>query len=203
MSTRAGTGSVTMLASAERAPGLPNRANGPVARCDEGARPGWTRSSGLQLISTVGCEYVALPRSAFTCVVCRYLRVEGSCSDAVPGSLAERLPVELGVEVELNDLDRTICCELANHGEPGEKRSGHHQDSVVVTLGDQTRQVIEFDCEAIDDPNQLKHLEIVRRRFAIRSALGSQLAVEVLEEPRRRTNDASGRTHFWFEADSV
>ena len=88
----------------------------------------------------------------------------------------------------MNELDRAICCELANHGEPGKKGSGHHQDSVVVTLGNQPRQVIELNCEAIDDPDQLEHLEIVRRRFAVRFALGSQLAVEVLEEPRRRTH---------------
>lgn len=30
----------------------------------------------------MGCEYVAVPRSAVTCVVCHYLRVEGSFSDA-------------------------------------------------------------------------------------------------------------------------
>jgi hypothetical protein len=122
----------------------------------------------------------------------------------VTGFLTERLPVEFGVEVELNELDRAICCELANHGEPGKKSSGHHQDSVVVTLCDQPRQVIELDCEAIDDPNQLEHLEIVRRRFAVRSPLGSQLAVEVLEEPRRRTNDASRElTSGWEPTRSV
>jgi len=53
---------------------------------------------------------------------------------------------------------------------------------VAVTLGDQARRVIELDFEAIDDPDQLEHLQIVRRRFAVRFALGSQ--VEVLEEPR-------------------
>lgn len=96
----------------------------------------------------------------------------------------------------MNELDRAVCCELANHGEPGKKGSGYHQDSLVVTLCDQPRQVIELDREAIDDPNQLEHLEIVCRRFAVRPALGSQLAVEVLEEPRRRTHDASRGTHF-------
>jgi hypothetical protein len=32
--------------------------------------------------STVRCEYGAVPRSAVTCAVCHYLRVEGSFSDA-------------------------------------------------------------------------------------------------------------------------
>jgi hypothetical protein len=36
----------------------------------------------LSTRSTVRCEYVEAPRSAVTCVVCHYLRVEGSFSDS-------------------------------------------------------------------------------------------------------------------------
>ena len=53
------------------------------------------------------------------------------------------------------------------------------------------------DSEAFDDPEQLEHLEVVRRRLATWSALGRKLPVEILEEPRGRTNSSAARTHRW------
>ena len=91
----------------------------------------------------------------------------------------------------MHEFDCTICCELADDGETRHEGRRHHQDPVVVTLQDQPRQVVELDREAIDDPDQLEHLEVIRRRFAVRSAFGTELAVEVFKEPRRRANDAS------------
>jgi len=61
---------------------------------------------------------------------------------------------------------------LANDRESHHKRSGHHQDPVIVTLGNQARQVIDLDCEGIDDPDHLEHLEIVRRSVRARVATG-------------------------------
>ncbi len=43
-------------------------------------RPGAVKR--LPARSTVRCEYVAVPRSAVTCVVCHYLRLQGSFSDS-------------------------------------------------------------------------------------------------------------------------
>jgi hypothetical protein len=62
-STHAGTGSVTMPAWAERAPGSQTRATSPVARCDERARP----AGGAQAASSpFDCE-VRVWRGASVC----------------------------------------------------------------------------------------------------------------------------------------
>ena len=92
----------------------------------------------------------------------------------------------------MHELDGTICGELTDDGETRHKGPIHHQDPVVVTPRDQARQVIELDREAIDDSDQLEHLEVVRRRFAVRPTFGTELAIKVVKKPRSRANDASG-----------
>lgn len=79
------------------------------------------------------------------------------------------VPVEFGVEVEVNELDCAMCCELANDGEPRQECSGHHQDSVVVTPSSASARRTAHACVARphrqkDDP----HVgQMLRRRRAL------------------------------------
>ena len=62
---------------------------------------------------------------------------------------------------------------------------------IVITLGNESRQVVEVEGEAIDDADEFEDPEIVRRRLAVWPAFCSKLSVEVFEESGRRPYDAS------------
>ena len=68
--------------------------------------------------STVGCEYVAVPRSAVTCVVCHYLRVEGSFSDAGDIFICSECQANAKKLFEIQD---SIWAEIVDTGESAER----------------------------------------------------------------------------------
>ena len=73
----------------------------------------------------MGCEYVAVPRSAVTCVVCHYLRVEGSFSDA--GDIFICSECQANAE-KLFEIQDSIWAEIVDTDESAErtKRSPDH-----------------------------------------------------------------------------
>jgi hypothetical protein len=87
-----------------------------------------------------------------------------------------------------------VGSELTDDGESRHEHADGDQDLVVVAVSEEPWQVIETDSEAFHDAEQLEHLEVVRRRFARRTAFGGQLSIEVLEEPRRRSDRPARRT---------
>ena len=74
----------------------------------------------------------------------------------------------------------------ANDVERPNQHAAREQHPIGTATWDQLGQIVELLSEPVNDAQQLDRLEVRRRRFAFRSPLGAQLAVEVLEEPVRR-----------------
>ena len=98
------------------------------------------------------------------------------------------LPVRLEVDVELNEFDRSIGCQLANNGESRNECACDDENPVVGPARYQHGKFMKSDGESFHDAQQLEHLEVVCRGLTVRTALGWQLTVEILEEIERCTN---------------
>jgi hypothetical protein len=90
---------------------------------------------------------------------------------------------------------------LSDYGEAGDDIARRNQDAVLRPIRKQPREVVSPDGEALDDAQQVEHLEIIRGWFTIRTALGGQLAIEILEKSLRRP-DCSPPSGHWV-GDSV
>ena len=86
------------------------------------------------------------------------------------------------VEVQFDQFDSAVACELPNDREPRDQDAGGDQDAVVRATGDECGQVVEAGGEDLDDAKELKDLEVVRGWFAVRAPLDAELTVEVIEE---------------------
>lgn len=96
--------------------------------------------------------------------------------------------VVLEVEIELDEFDCPVWSQLTDDGEAGNENARGDEDSIVGPARDQFGKLIEAGGESLDDSKQLESLEVVRRRFTVRTALRSELPVEVLEEARYGAN---------------
>jgi hypothetical protein len=66
----------------------------------------------------VGCEYVAVPRSAVICVVCHYWRVEGSFSNAGDVFICSECQANAKKLIEIQD---SIWAEIVDTDESAER----------------------------------------------------------------------------------
>jgi hypothetical protein len=106
-----------------------------------------------------------------------------------------RLRGALHVEIELDQLDGAVGCELSDYREPRHEKAGCDQDPIVLAARNDGRELLEPRRKNLDDAKKLEDLEIVRGGFTIRASLRSELTVEVLEERWGRTNRLAGARH--------
>jgi hypothetical protein len=118
-------------------------------------------------------------------------RFHGVQQPAFEGAAARRdaavlsdtsLRLRFEVDVQLHEFNGAVGSELTDHREPRHEHADSDQDSIVVASGDQPRQIVEPDSEALHDPQQFEHLEVVCRGLALRTPLGGKLSIEVDEE---------------------
>lgn len=100
-------------------------------------------------------------------------------------------PPEPAVEIELDQLDCPVTRELRNNCVSGNDVPGRHENPIVRTTDYQLRQRVELGSEPVDDSKEVESLKIRRRWFTIRTALTTELPVEVLEEVLRRPDDSA------------
>lgn len=100
----------------------------------------------------------------------------------------------MAVDVELNELDRSVGRKLSDHGESGDENSRADEQPVVGPSGGQLGQLVPVSGEVLDYPKELEDLEVVRRRLAVRAALRTELVVEILEERGGGSDDATAVT---------
>ena len=105
------------------------------------------------------------------------------------------LPGRLRVDVELHQLHGSVWRQLSNYRETSDNVARCDQDAVLRHIRKQPREVIPPDGEALDDSQQVEHLEVIRGWFTIRTALGWQLAIEIREAPWGRPNRSPRSGH--------
>jgi hypothetical protein len=62
----------------------------------------------------------------------------------------------LDIDIELDQLYRSVRSELTYNGEPGHEHPRGDQDSIVVSAMDQLRKLVEGRGELVDDSNGSK-----------------------------------------------
>ena len=106
-------------------------------------------------------------------------------------------------EAESDEFDRTVGSQLASDGEArDEKASGDH-DAVVGASRDELGQRVPPHGELLDDSKQFVHLEVVDRRLTVRTTLGGELAIQVLEELLRGADRPAVWAYGFWEASAA
>jgi hypothetical protein len=59
----------------------------------------------------------------------------------------------------------------------------------------QFREIVPLNGKALDNAQQVKHLEVIGGWFTVRAALSWQLAIEISEEPWGRPNRSPPSGH--------
>ena len=104
-------------------------------------------------------------------------------------------PVVPRVDLERHQLNCPVPAQLTDDGVRTHEHSRRDQDAVVAPPKNELGQIIEARREAFDDLQQLKRLEVVCRRLAVRSTFTVELAIKVLEELKRRADLATFTAH--------